>query len=253
MEKILVDSNEPEELIRMLIEEDLDVEVRQLRFWHCEQCLEWFPDDEKFPKCPECDTEPTSDTPRERIADITNESYSFGRERKSESDFWSSLVDKRLFDQSYKIRVAFGMNGGILIDGDIEMVIYDHPDNENWIRSTIAEIKCVYGIHFDSTPDIAKEIKWLNRKSGKPIKHYPATKRMTFDERLLALMSCKGVGYEKALTLAYVFGDLNAISSAGDSIKTLKGFGDKTVANIMEFFHGKIQVPGDWKPRSDIF
>jgi ERCC4-type nuclease len=251
---ILVDSNEPKEFVEELRDAGLSVRQEQLRCYKCLNCGRWFPNTRG--KCPNCDTVPIKgETPEERIADITNEKGTFAIERKTERDFWNSLVSKRLYTQMEKMAEAYGSSACVAVEGYLEGIALDHPQHAKWIYSIRAEAQWVYGVHLNDVGDVdgmIKLIEWADRKAGTLPKQRIKIKRQPVDPRIRALANeCDNVGLDKARTLAFVFGSLEDImKTPKETIGMLYGFADKTLDSIETFFKGKIDL-GGWTPPKD--
>lgn len=244
---LIVDSNEKsEELFEVLESNGTIYKTKEISFYSCVECKKvYFLN--KPPVCEECECHRFK---REQAGDFTNENGTFLVERKSESDFWSSMVNKGLYVQMQKMSKFFKGVKVVMLEGFLSNVVLQHPKKKNWIESmpsTIAQ----YGIHFwqcDDTEFLINQLHWLDKKSGKApkIRAKIDDKYKGYDQKLKLTCKLFDVGKTKGEFLLETFKSPMAIFKAildTDIIYTktgnpkgldgpfdfLKGFGPKFI------------------------
>jgi len=103
----------------------------------------------------------------EQVADITDKK-TFWIERKTEGDFWSSMVDSRLYDQFRKLSKLPGWKI-VILEGFLSNIMMAHPKNKKWVRS-MRWVAMQYGVHLIQVDDIyelVKEVQMIASKAGK--------------------------------------------------------------------------------------
>lgn len=162
-------------------------------------------------------------------------------ERKSHSDFISSIIDGRIFEQMenmqkyYKKRI-------VLIEGYSDRFI-----NENAYKAAVATL-ATNGITLLSTKgqqDTAKTIFWIAKKEQQENKIPVAIKvgKKPVDskkQKEFLLSSIPGISSVLAQRLLKEFGSVEKIFAAGeDELKKVKGLKEKTAKSIRKLITTK--------------
>ena len=156
-------------------------------------------------------------------------------ERKTHSDFISSIVDGRAFDQARALKENFE-KPIMLIEGYSTREI-----NENALKAAIASLIVDYGISLINTKnseDSAKTIYWIARKEQEELKHKLAFKvgkkpedRKKMKEFIVSGIS--GISTVLSKRLLEQFGSVEKIFSASEEeLKSVKGIGEKLARQI---------------------
>jgi len=156
-------------------------------------------------------------------------------ERKQHSDFISSLIDGRLFEQSKLMKENF-KKSIIIIEGYSNRQI-----NENALYSTIASLIIKYEMILINTKnhfDTAKTIYRIGKKSleeNKSLHAFKVVKKpkelKTIQEKVVS--SLPGIGNILSKRLLEKFKTLENIFTASESeLKKVKGISDKTAKKI---------------------
>jgi len=156
-------------------------------------------------------------------------------ERKTHSDFVSSIIDGRIFEQAKLLKENFE-RPVILIEGYSNREI-----GENALKAALASMIVDFGISLISTRnpyDTARTIYWIakkeqeeNRKEvGFKVKKKPKELKL-LQERIVA--SIPGVSSVLSKRLLECFGSVEKVFSANEEeLKKVKGIGEKLASKI---------------------
>jgi Fanconi anemia group M protein len=151
-------------------------------------------------------------------------------ERKTHSDFISSIIDGRIFDQVKALKTNFE-KPVILIEGYSVREI-----NENALKATIASLVVDYGVSMINTRnplDTAKTVYWIAKKEQEELKQELAFKvgKKPEDRKKLKEFIVSGIpGVSTVLSkrLLEHFGSVEKIFAASEEeLKAVKGIGEK--------------------------
>ncbi len=167
-------------------------------------------------------------------------------ERKTPSDFASSLMEGRLREQVERL-AQHDKNGYVLIEGDMrDFSNLDHTQiPAKSLRGMVASIMGRYGVPvvFCSKPqylaDIAIRIarKSIEDPSQIQVSDSNTVKEVPFMVKFF--MNFDGVGLATAEDLAYHFDSIETVLNKSiDDFKIVDGVGDKTASTIFETIHG---------------
>lgn len=177
-------------------------------------------------------------------ADVTNDKGTFIAERKGFLDFWSSMVDKRVYQQTQKMYSQYKDNRYVFVEtGTLADLAFERKKDTNWIYSLFGEIENwdVKFREYVDINDLMLKLYWLDQKLGEErqvreveIKLYGLT------DAQKALSQFPGIGKEKAKailsackTFLSVIGDLYGTQEVLDSIHGIKKDG-KILNNLKE-------------------
>jgi len=156
-------------------------------------------------------------------------------ERKTHSDFISSIIDGRVFDQARLMKDNFS-NPLIIIEGSSNRYI-----NENALRAAIATLIANFNISLLNTKnplDTAKTIYWIAKKEQEENKRLVSFKvgkkpkeMYKIQERLVC--SLPGINSVMSKRLLEHFGTVEKIFNADEKeLKKIKGIGKKLANKI---------------------
>jgi len=163
-------------------------------------------------------------------------------ERKESSDFISSIIDGRLFEQAHHMRDHFE-KPVFIIEG-----ISDRDISVNALKAAIATLATQYNasvLNTKNPKDTALTIFWLAKKEQQDAKRELSVRvgKKPKDERRLQeeiVCGLPGVGPEISKRLLQQFGSVSAVFGAGeDELKKVKGIGDKLAARIRKIAEKK--------------
>ncbi len=191
MAKITVDRREPKEIIKELITEELDVEVKQLE-----------------------------------IADfiiqtklIDGKTQTVGIERKTIQDLLNSIIDKRLINQLIMLKENFDISL-LIIEGEENIyALRDfHPNSIRGIVTTVAIDFQIPIINTKNYRDTAKYLTIIAKRLEKPRKAFtllPKRKALTIKEQQLMIVeSLPGIGPTIAKSLLEKFKTIKNLVNA---------------------------------------
>jgi Fanconi anemia group M protein len=163
-------------------------------------------------------------------------------ERKTHSDFVSSIIDGRIFEQAKKLKENFE-KPILIIEGYSNREI-----NENALKGAIASLIVDFGISIINTSnalDTAKTIYWIAKKEQKEEKKAIAFKigKKPKDAKKLQeeiVSSLPGVSNVISKRLLEKFGSVEKIFTAKeDELKEVKGIGEKLAKKIKKILTEK--------------
>lgn len=156
-------------------------------------------------------------------------------ERKTHSDFISSIIDGRLFDQVSNLKENFEKTI-LIIEGSSNRDI-----NENALRAALASVVVNNGVSILNTKnpqDTAKTIFWIAKKEQEENKSGIVFKvgKKPLDEGKLKEMIIAGLpGISRVISkrLLEHFGSVEKVFNASEEdLKKVNGIGDKLAKNI---------------------
>ena len=163
-------------------------------------------------------------------------------ERKTHSDFISSIIDGRIFEQAEALKNNFE-RPIIIIEGYSNRQI-----NENVLKAALASLIVDYGISLLSTRnslDSAKTIYWIAKKEQEEKKQKVAFKvgKKPQDEKKLKefiVSSIPGVSIILSKRLLEKFGSVEKVFSASEKeLRSVKGIGEKLARKIKKILSEK--------------
>ena len=165
-------------------------------------------------------------------------------ERKTASDFVSSIIDKRLFKQARELTEEF-KKPIIILEGDD---IYNGMINPNAIRGTIAALAIDFRISIIPTrnaQDTAAMIKRIaiREQNGEkiPISIRTDKKPVTLmEQQLFIVESLPNIGPVNAKNLLKHFGSVEKVLNASEAqLQDVEGIGKKTAKDIRKVIESK--------------
>jgi len=163
-------------------------------------------------------------------------------ERKTHSDFVSSIIDGRLFEQAKIIKDNFS-NPVIIIEGSSNRYI-----NENALRAAIATLIANFNISLLNTKnplDTAKIIYWIAKKEQEENKHSVSIKvgkkpKETNKIQEKVVSSLPNINSVISKRLLEHFGTVEKIFSADEKeLRKVKGVGKKLTSKIRKILSEK--------------
>ena len=219
MVKIIVDHRESKEIIRELIKQDLDVEVKQLN---------------------------TADIVLQ-TRDLNNNIKTIGIERKTQSDFINSIIDKRIINQLIVLKENFEIP--LLIIEGIDNIYTLRNMHPNAIRGMLSSIAIDYQIpiiHTRGYRDTAALVHIISKrleKSRKPISLLKQRKPLTLKEKQeLIIETFPGIGPSLAKSLLKEFKTVKKIINASEkNLQKVEKLGPKKASEIKKVIEEEYQ------------
>lgn len=171
-----------------------------------------------------------------------------GIERKTLTDFFSSLVKKRLFEQVQRLRDAYPQPL-VILEGDLaEISTFQHPQA---ILGALLSIETTERVPVLNTADkdqtaLLLSVLWKRQDKGAAeygLRHKP--KAMTRDQRQRFLVEgLPSVGETLARNLLEHFGTVQAVFNASEEdLKRVAKIGDVKAAEIVQLVRAKYEAP----------
>jgi Fanconi anemia group M protein len=163
-------------------------------------------------------------------------------ERKTHSDFVSSIIDGRLFEQAKTMKDNFS-NPVIIIEGSSNRYI-----NENALRAAIASLITKFNISLLNTKnslDTAKTIYWVAKKEQEEDKHSVSIKvgkkpKETHKLQEQIVSSLPNINSVISKRLLEHFGTVEKVFSADEKeLRKVKGVGKKLANRIRKILSEK--------------
>lgn len=162
-----------------------------------------------------------------------------GIERKTVSDLYRSIIDKRLFDQAVRLNEAYEKNT-IIIEGDLENLLYT-ASNPSAILGALTSLAVDYSIpiiYSRDEEDTGKILIYIWRKlrgKGVRIEHPRYKPKIMGDrERMeFIIQSFPNIGPRLARNILTHYRTIRAFSTTTLSeLKNVEGLGDKRANEI---------------------
>jgi len=162
-----------------------------------------------------------------------------GIERKSTSDFYRSIIDKRIFDQASRLKEAYPKQA-IILEGNLEDLLYTST-NPSSILGTLTSLAIDYSIPLIYSRDeedtariliyIWRKHTWKKGKEGLP-RYKPRI--MNDKERLeFIVQGLPKIGPKLAKNILTHYRTLRALfTSSLSELKSIEGLGDKRAQEI---------------------
>lgn len=173
----------------------------------------------------------------EDCGDFTNEDRTFIIERKEVSDFLNSLMSKRLFNQIKKMQLL--KNPILIVEGDFKQLCRDNDRQENYMLSTLMEIKFRTGVDVLLTQDLMQTLKFV-RVIDKHSRGNISEVREVFlrfkdpNPSVAFLSSLPGVGASLAKRLIEYFGSpRNVLNASKEMLMEVPGIGEGKADKIL--------------------
>jgi len=165
-----------------------------------------------------------------------------GIERKTVSDFLSSITDKRLFDQLQNLNKSYN-NPVLMIEGNPCSLFQERNMHENAIRGVLASIAIDQKIPIIWTADskeTAAQVYWIayreqiHKSADVQIRSGKTPAGLQAQQEYL-VSGLPGINSKRAKKLLKHFKTPEKIFSASEEkLKKLDGFGDKTAKKIKQ-------------------
>lgn len=134
--------------------------------------------------------------------DIKNDAETFVSERKGFHDFWSSMVDRRIYEQTKEMYEQYSGNRYVFVEvGCLGDIAEEHEQNINWIYSLFGEIENwnVKFREYNDMDDLVRKCDALDKKLGSERKvRDRIVKLYGLTPAEKALSQFPGIGKEKA-------------------------------------------------------
>ncbi|MBS3152706.1 hypothetical protein J4230_04825 [Candidatus Woesearchaeota archaeon] len=215
MPRIIVDHRENKKLIKELIKEGMDVDIKQLDI--ADFILQ--------------------------TKNLNNQIQNVGIERKTINDLLNSIIDKRLINQLIILKENFD-NPLLIIEGDenIYSIRDFHPNSIRGVIATVAIDFQIPIIYTKNERDSAKYISLIAKrleKARKPISLTPKRKPLTVQEKQLFLVeSFPGIGPILAKSMLKEFKSIkNIINAEEQELQKIDKIGkikSKELKNLFE-------------------
>ena len=184
-----------------------------------------------------------------RIADYSNEHYSFFVERKvihtrkrdpydgffMDGDWHSSLMDKQLQDQLAKMHIYCKKNKHLLTEGSLINYAIKHPAQANYAYSIVGHCGAM-DISFRECydqDDFLLNLYWINRESGsEPLTRQDVKKNTKFISQFSAFSRIPGVGIKRAKIIFAMYPTVMEVMNNIDSLHEINTIGKKTENSI---------------------
>lgn len=169
-------------------------------------------------------------------------------ERKTSSDFVSSILDGRLFDQAKRLSSAC-RNPAFIIESSLSEV-FKHFQNRNAFWGALAALSFGFRIHLFWTSDqqgTAELLETLAKRAAKEKKGEAATRpkprlETLAEKQLYVLSSVPGIGRKYAERLLSSLGTLKAVFSANPSeLSRAAGIPPAKALELYELFNSKYE------------
>lgn len=178
-----------------------------------------------------------------QIKDSNNNIQTVGIERKTQSDFINSIIDKRIIKQLLMLKENFSLPL-LIIEGDENLysIRNFHPNAIRGMLASIAldyQIPILYTKNYKDTASTLAVIAARLDKQKRPISLLGKRKPLTLKEQQELIIEClPGIGPEIAKNLLKHFGSINAIvNSSEEELMKVDKLGKIKSKKIKELLH----------------
>lgn len=163
-------------------------------------------------------------------------------ERKTHSDFVSSIIDGRIFEQVKYLKENYE-RPVIIVEG-----FSDREINDNALKATIASLITKFNVSFVNTKnplDTAKMIHWLAKKEQEDVKQALGFKQGKKPKEMkklqeFVLAGMPGISHVLARRLLENFGSIeNVVNASEMELSKVKGVGKKLANKIKKLLTNK--------------
>ena len=194
-----------------------------------------------------------------RIADYSNEHYSFFAERKvihtrkidsfdgffEDGDFHSSLMSKQLQDQLAKMHIYCKKNKWLLTEGSLINYAIKHPAQANYAYSMVGHCGTM-DISFRECydkEDFLLNLYWINRESGSdPLTRQSVSKGKKLISQLESFSAIPNVGEKRAKIIFRKYPSIDEVLANRDILHKIKYIGPKAQEAINEWASKNLEI-----------
>ncbi len=172
---------------------------------------------------------------------ITHSSYMVAVERKSASDYISSITDGRFFDQLHKLSKTYGLSFLIVIGQPDYYRIKKDAFMGSLVSVALKSKQRVIPLHVENEEDFCIILKSLNKQvvEGR-LRTAPRMRKTRADDNIAMLTAIPGIGEEKARKLLENLGSVhNVVNASIAELRRVEGIGDKQAKKIYDFVRGR--------------
>jgi ERCC4-type nuclease len=254
---IVIDVGEPPEVFEMFEEKGIPYIRSEIRFSYCKDCEKAYNTAKEVCDC-------GSDNMRiERVGDFTNTDRTWVIERKTETDFVGSMLDKSIHSQAARMAKYYAGWKFVLLEGFITVMV-DDPHHKGrmipWIKSMRVELR-KYDICMWQCDDLAMlvdEVFRIEKNAGDQPRIYEKIndKYKGWSDAKQIVCKLIDISDKKADVLLSAFGDpLSIFHAIMDSIvlytrtgnpkgitgalSEIKGFGPKFITKNQRLLEGE--------------
>ena len=195
-----------------------------------------------------------------RIADYSNENYSFFVERKvihtrkidsfdgffQDGDFHTSLMTRQLQDQLAKMHIYCKKNKWLLTEGSLINYAIKHPAQANYAYSMVGHCGTM-DISFRECydkEDFLLNLFWINKESGaEPLTRQDVKKKEKFITQFAAFSRIPSVGIKRAKLIFAMYPTVMEVLDHVDQLHEIMKIGKKTEDSIREWAINQVEVP----------
>ena len=155
------------------------------------------------------------ETARLDVGDFCNDKGTFIAERKGFNDFWSSMCDRRIYNQISRMYEQYDSNRYLFVEvGTLTDLAEEKRKNINWIYSLFGEAEN-WNVNFREyidLEDLARKLYSLDKKLGtERIKRDKEVKVYDASPAVRSLMQYDSVGKNKAEVMLKTCGNFIAV------------------------------------------
>jgi ERCC4-type nuclease len=180
---------------------------------------------------------------RLEVADylIVHHGFMAAVERKSASDYISSIVDGRFFDQLHNLSRSYELSLFCIIGKPEFSRIRRDAFIGSLISIALKSGRKIVPIQLESERDFCLMLKSLDRQIQRgDLKTLPRLRKVDADDSVAMLTAIPGVGVEKAKRLLERFGSIERVVNASiPELMRVEGIGQKQARRIFDFVRGR--------------
>lgn len=172
---------------------------------------------------------------------ISHQGYAVAVERKSASDYVSSIADGRFFDQLYNLSKSYELSFLCLIGRPDFSRISRDAFIGSFLSVALKSNRRIIPVQLENEWDFCLLLKSLDRQLRRgDLKAAPRLRKADVDDSIAMLTAIPGIGVEKARRLLEKLGSIQRVVNASiPELMRVEGIGEKQARRIYDFVRGR--------------
>jgi len=172
---------------------------------------------------------------------ITHQSFAVAVERKSSSDYVSSIADGRFFDQLHNLSKSYELSFLCIIGRPDFSRISREAFIGSFLSIALKSKRRIIPVQLESEKDFCMMLRSLDRQLRRgDLRTAPRLRKTDAEDSIAMLTAIPGVGVEKARRLLRKFGNVQRVVNASiPELMRVNGIGEKQARRIYDFVRGR--------------
>ncbi|MBO8182447.1 MAG: DNA repair protein [Archaeoglobus sp.] len=172
---------------------------------------------------------------------IAHQSYAVAVERKSASDYISSIADGRFFNQLHDLSKSYELSFLCVIGRPDFSRISREAFVGSFLSIALKSKRRIIPIQLENERDFCLMLKSLDRQLRRgDLRTAPRLRKADVDDSVAMLTAIPGIGIEKARRLLEKLGSIQRVVNASiPELMRVEGIGEKQARRIYDFVRGR--------------